>query len=127
MSPDCRSYLAHVTVITIESDLPNCHKIILGFSTNLKSDLQSISGDLQDSGLSQLTRNTHPRVGCEHGATQLLAGNDHHMVGDHWNTERGKTSHEVINTRRTSSTVIQGYVAPKQHSLMVVNTLVKQK
>lgn len=56
-------------------------------NTNLKSNLQSISGDLQHSGLCQLTRNTNPGVGREHGATQLLTRDNHHVVGDHWETE----------------------------------------
>lgn len=55
-------------------------------ATNLKCDLQSISGDLQDPSLWQLTRNTHPGVGRKHGAPQLLTRNNHNMVGNHWNT-----------------------------------------
>lgn len=56
-------------------------------AANLKCDLQSISGDLQDSSLWQLTRNTHPGVGSKHGAPQLLTRNNHHMVGNHWKIE----------------------------------------
>lgn len=56
-------------------------------ATNLKCDLQSISGDLQDSSLWQLTRNTHPGVGSKHGAPELLTRNNHDMVGNHWKTE----------------------------------------
>lgn len=54
-----------------------------GLVTHLKSDLQCVSGHLQDSSLSKLPWHTHPGVGCEHGASQLLAGNNQHMVGDH--------------------------------------------
>lgn len=59
-------------------------------TTNLKCDLQSVPRDLQDSSLWQLTRDTHPRVGSKHGAPQLLAGNNHNMVGNHWKTEQSK-------------------------------------
>lgn len=99
---------------------------MFGVDTNLKSDLQSIPGDLQDSGLCQLTRNTHPRVGCEHGATQLLTGNNHHMVGDHWETDTREMSCKN-KTLLTLLTVLLDCLASKQHSLMVVKTLVKQK
>lgn len=68
--------------------------VCLEGNTNLKGDLQGVPGDLQDSSLCQLTRNTHPRVGCEHGATQLLTGNNHDMVGDHWETDTREKRHK---------------------------------
>lgn len=79
-------------------DLSLKNGLYFGVGTHLKSDLQSISGDLQDSGFRKLPRNTHPRVGCEHGAPQLLTGNNHHMVGDHWETEvRKKITYKNTN------------------------------
>lgn len=91
-------------------------------NTNLKSNLQSISGDLQDSGLRQLTGNAHPRVGCEHGATQLLTRNNHHVVGDHWETEGKQRLHNELKSIKADCSWSIG-----SGSLMVVKTLVKQK
>lgn len=64
-------------------------------ATNLKRDLQSVSGDLQDSSLWQLPRNTHPGVGSEHGAPQLLTGNNHDMVGNH--CKRSEQTSEILS------------------------------
>lgn len=76
--------------------------------THLEGDLQCVSGHLQDSSLRQLPGHAHPGVGCEHGASQLLAGNNQHVVGDHCQ----HTQTEVRETRRESSFEFKKKIKP---------------
>lgn len=85
------SLVTETTTLSTQAVIKELWNYVLEGNTNLKGDLQGVPGDLQDSSLCQLTRNTHPRVGREHGATQLLTGNNHHMVGDHWETDTRET------------------------------------
>lgn len=85
------SLVTETTTLSTQAVIKELWNYVLEGNTNLKGDLQGVPGDLQDSSLCQLTRDTHPRVGREHGATQLLTGNNHHMVGDHWETDTRET------------------------------------
>lgn len=61
---------------------------------HLKRNLQSVFRHLEYSSFSQLPRHTHPGVSREHGATQLLTRNDHHMIRHHCRTKKKRDKSE---------------------------------